>query len=225
MPLLILATLTLWMIGAGPTEGADAPVATNTLSLFDRTTFGGWKITEFAGKGEIRIEDGELRLAAGEMLTGLTWTNPLPARMNYEITLEAKKIDGSDFFCGLTFPYNNECCTWIVGGWGGGVVGLSSLDGQNASENDTTKYRNFEKNKWFKLRLRVETDNITAWVDDEKLIDCDTTGRKVSMRIGEIELNKPLGISAWQTAAALRNIRFTRLPAPAKTPVATPGKP
>jgi hypothetical protein len=34
-----------------------------------------------------------------------------------------------------------------------------------------------------------------------------TTDRKVTVRFGEIELSQPLGISAYVTKAALRNIR------------------
>jgi hypothetical protein len=49
--------------------------------------------------------------------------------MNYEIKLEAKKVTGNDFFCGMTFPVGDSFCSFIVGGWGGPVVGLSSIDG------------------------------------------------------------------------------------------------
>ena len=79
--------------------------------------------------------------------TGITHTNPLP-KINYEVTLKAMKIDGSDFFCGLTFPVNDAFCTLIAGGWGGGLVGLSSLDNYDASENETSTFRGFEKKRW-----------------------------------------------------------------------------
>lgn len=58
--------------------------------------------------------------------------------MNYELSLEAMRVDGSDFFCGLTFPVGSNFCSFIVGGWGGGVVGLSSLNSEDASQNETT---------------------------------------------------------------------------------------
>ena len=58
-------------------------------------------------------------------MTGITWTNEVPTN-NYEISLEAMRVEGSDFFCALTFPVGNDPCSFIVGGWGGGVVGLSS---------------------------------------------------------------------------------------------------
>ena len=101
---------------------ATAPVRwPEWKTLFDGNTLMGWKVTDFAGHGDVRVENGKLILAMGAALTGINWTNPLP-RMNYEIALEAMKVDGSDFFCGLTFPVGETYCSFIVGGWGGGVV-------------------------------------------------------------------------------------------------------
>ena len=50
---------------------------------------------------------------------------------------ETHGMQGGDFFCGLTFPYGDASCTFVVGGWGGGLVGLSSINGDDASENET----------------------------------------------------------------------------------------
>ena len=174
------------------------------IDLFDGKTLTGWIVTDFAGTGEVRVEDATLILAQGYM-TGITWTNEIP-RNNYELTLEAMRADGSDFFCGLTFPVGSEACSFIVGGWGGGVVGLSSLDGQDASENETTKYLSFETGRWYAIRLRVESPGIQAWIDSEKVADVDTTGKRVGVRI-EVEPSKPLGIATWSTTGVLRNIR------------------
>lgn len=190
-----------------PPRKTNAPVA-----MFDGKTLSGWKITEFAGKGEVRVEKGEIQFAAGESLTGITWTNPVPAGP-YEITLEAMKIEGGDFFCGLTFPFEKAHASFIIGGWGGSVVGISSIDGQSASENDTTRHLGFDKNKWYVIRLRVTRGRIEAWIDKEKMVDLETQGHRIGMRTGEIELNVPLGIATWQTSAAFRNLRLVELPA------------
>jgi hypothetical protein len=48
-------------------------------------------------------------------------------------------------------------------------------------------------------------------VDDEKLVDLDTTGKRLDMRPGEIELNVPFGLATYQTASAFRNIRLQPL--------------
>ena len=134
--------------------------------------------------------------------------------MNYELELQARRIDGSDFFCGLTFAVGESPCSFIVGGWGGGVVGLSSLDGKDAVRNETTRFVAFEKGRWYTIRVRVTDHKIEAWIDKQKQVDVDTTGKKISIR-SEVEASLPLGISSFATSAGLRNIRW-RLLEPAK---------
>lgn len=110
--------------------------------LFDGKTLDGWKITNFGGEGEVTVEDGSIILEYGSSLTGITYDGTFP-KTNYEITLEARRLDGTDFFCGMTFPVAESHCSLILGGWGGAVVGLSSIDGHDASENETTQYKKF----------------------------------------------------------------------------------
>src|SRR5216117_874822 len=153
-------------------------------SLFDGKTLKGWKITDFAGHGEVNVENGQLLLHSGLMLTGVSWTNEIP-KSDYEVALEAMKVDGGDFFCGLTFPVKDAFCTWIIGGWGGGVVGLSSIDGLDASENETTKYMKFDAGRWYHIRLRVRKEQIEAWIDDEKIADQSIVRRRISLRPGD----------------------------------------
>src|SRR5262247_2068084 len=85
-----------------PAAPPDSAKAVEWKSLFDGKTLAGWKVTDFAGRGEVNVKDGRIILESGSM-TGVTWTNDLP-RMNYEISLDAMRVEGSDFFCGLTFP-------------------------------------------------------------------------------------------------------------------------
>lgn len=177
-------------------------------SLFDGKTLKGWKSADFAGRGDVRVDNGFIILEQGVM-TGVTWTNDLP-RMNYEIALDAMRVDGSDFFCGLTFPVGDDPCSFIVGGWGGGVVGLSSLDGEDAANNETTKVEEFKKGRWYAVRVRVAPARIQAWIDEEKFVDVVTTDRRISIR-PEVELSRPLGIASYSTTAALRNIRIRKL--------------
>lgn len=170
-----------------------------------------WTVTRFAGAGEVERHNGILLLTMGSPFTGIHWTNP-PARLDYELALDAMRVSGSDFFCGLTFPVGEACCSLIVGGWGGGLVGISSLDGQDASENETTQFHRFENGRWYRIRVRVAPQRITAWIDDTKVVDVDITGRRIAVRPGEIELSQPLGVASWMTTAALREIRWRPLP-------------
>ena len=177
--------------------------------LFDGKSLGKWALTDFAGHNEVDVKDGQIVLNSGSELTGITWTGELP-RMNYEIELDAKRVDGTDFFCGLTFPVGDAPCSLIVGGWGGGVIGISSLDGKDAANNETTQYMGFEKGRWYPIRLRVSENKIEAWIDQKKLVDVGTQGKRISIR-SEVEKSKPLGICSFSTTAALKNIRLRKL--------------
>lgn len=182
--------------------------------MFDGQTLAGWRETPFAGHGEVNCQAGVIILNMGDPFTGINWTNDFP-KMNYEVALDAMRLMGSDFFCGLTVPVGGTFCSLIVGGWGGSLVGISSLDGMDASENETTKFSNFESGRWYRIRLRVTEKKIEGWIDREKLFDVATTGRSISLRPGDIELCKPFGLAAWQTSSALREIKYRRVSGPA----------
>ena len=181
-------------------------------SLFDGKSLKGWKPTSFIGKGKVEVKDGAIVLGVGNDLTGISLvdTNSLP-RVNYEVELEAKRAAGSDFFCGLTFPVGKAHCTLVLGGWGGSVVGISCIDGMDASENETTKSMEFVKDRWYAIRVRVTSEKIECWIDKEQVADVTTTGKKISMRFGEIEDSAPFGIATYDTAGVLRNLRMRRI--------------
>jgi hypothetical protein len=181
--------------------------------LFDGRSLAGWNAIDYGGSGRAQARPGLIFLNKGEPFNGIHRTN-VSATVDYELSLEAMRVSGSDFFCGLTFPVNDSHCSLIVGGWGGGVVGLSSLDGADASENETTQYIPFENGKWYRIRLRVTAEKIEAWVEQKKVVNVTTTGRKVSLRFGDIELSKPLGITCWDTASAVREIKIRHIVTP-----------
>lgn len=187
-----------------PAEGSEV--------VWNSTDPADWNEIQFGGEGSAQWSDGVLKLDAGVELTGTQYSGDLP-EMPYEIELEARKVAGSDFFCGLTFPVSSkdECLTFILGGWGGGTVGISSIDGMDASENETTTYRNFEDGTWYRVRVRVEEGQLSAFIDDEQVVDVKTEGRKLGLRAGVIEYCAPLGIAAWQTAAEVRKLRWRSL--------------
>lgn len=187
---------------SAPLEGAG------WKPLYDGHSLGGWAVTDFAGHGAVSIESGLVVVDLGDALSGINYTNGNVPTMNYEIALDAMKVNGSDFFCGLTFPVADSWCSLILGGWGGGVVGISSVNGDDASENETSQLLRFENNKWYRVRARVTTKKIECWLDDKKVVDLKTAGKTIGLRFGEIELSKPLGIATYQTTAAFRNIQI-----------------
>jgi hypothetical protein len=176
--------------------------------LFNGKNLEGWKITNFGPQGPVSADKSKkaIVLGMGDGCTGVTWQKKFP-KANYEIALDARRVKGIDFFCGLTFPVKNEFCTLIVGGWGGTVVGISSINGKDASENFTKQLMTFEKEKWYHLRVQVTQDSINAFIDKDKVIEVPIDRYSFSVR-PEVSLSRPLGICSWMTAAELKNIKF-----------------
>ena len=170
---------------------------------------GVWKVSDFSDPGAVHVDDGIVFLEEGNDMTGVTWTGPL-IRMNYEITLEGMRVAGDDFFCGLTFPVEDDPCSLILGGWGGGVVGISCLDYMDAANNETTRFFEFQKGRWYGIRMRVTPGKLEAWIDDEQVVDASTEGRKIGIR-WEVEASVPLGIATWRTTGAIRNFRIREI--------------
>ena len=177
--------------------------------MFDGSSLKGWRETNFSGHGTVQVQDGAIVLGKG-ILTGITWTGDFP-KFNYEVRMEAMRVDGHDFFAGITFPVQDSFCSWINGGWGGMVVGLSSLDDMDASENQTSIRRIFESARWYAFRLRMTEDRIQAWIDDKPVIDEYISDRMVGLRPGEIERSTPFGIASYSTVARLRKIEYRQL--------------
>ena len=186
-----------------------AALGADWTPLFDGTSLSGWTEAPFRNRGTVGVKDGVLTLGKGR-LTGVTWAGAF-AKSGYEIRFEAMRVEGNDFFAGITFPVGEAHCTWINGGWGGSVVGLSSLDGDDASENDTSTVRDFVKGRWYGFRLEVTEKRIRGWIDEALVIDADIVGRRVGLREGEMELNTPLGFASYGTVGGLRRVEYRRL--------------
>lgn len=206
---LLLMVLSTACLSRAAESKTNAPAGGKEQALFDGKTLTGWGVTDFAGKGEVKVENGLLVLESG-YLTGIHWTNDVP-KTNYELSLEARRMSGNDFFCGLTFPIAGTNVSLIVGGWGGGLVGISSIDGMDASENETTKFMSFEKERWYAVKVRVTPDKLKAWLDDKKIVDVRTADRRFSLRSGPIEQSVPLGLATYETKAQIRNFVLKRL--------------
>ena len=180
-------------------------------SLFDGRTLAGWKEAPYTRRGRVMVKGGMLVLGKGRT-TGIALAGEFP-KHGYELRFEAARLEGKDFFAGVTFPVADTFCFWVNGGWDGTVVGLSNLDGNDASENDTSTMREFVQGRWYRFRLAVNMSRIQAWIDDAVVIDVDYAQRKVELQFDETDLGKPLGFSAYGgTVAGLRRIEYRRLP-------------
>jgi len=181
-------------------------------SLFDGKTLKGWKQSDFFKPGKSSVKDGAIILEKGTKMTGLTYDGKDFPKMNYEVSLESKRIDGRDFFCTTTFPVGDSFCSFVVGGWGGSVTGLSSIDGIDASENQTGQGIEYKNDQWYKIRIRVTDKRVETWIDKEQTVDLDTSDVKLGIRI-ECNVSTPFGIASYDTVGAVKDIKVRNLSA------------
>lgn len=209
---LATAAVGVMALGLGPGR-ADEPRPGDkprTLVLFDGKTLDGWKRSEFYKPGEVKVEDGAIVMEAGKPMTGVTSTRDDLPKTNYELSYEAKKLDGTDFFAAATFPVGRSHITLVNGGWGGHVTGLSNLNGSNASENETSRSFRYKDKTWYKFRVRVTDEAIRYSLDGKEIAAVDYRGQHVGTRT-ESNASKPLGFATYETRGAVRNIEMRGL--------------
>jgi hypothetical protein len=180
--------------------------------LFDGKTLTGWKVVDqydFREHGRVYVKEAQLVLEKGNPFTGLQWTGKFPP-VDYEVSLDAMRIDGDDFFCSMVFPVDKQNCSVTFGGWGGSIVGLTNIDGEPAVENETCIDKDFKNNQWYHLRFRVTRSKIEVWIDKEKLVDFAYKDRKLTTR-WEQEPILPFGLSSYRTTAAVRNVTLRQV--------------
>lgn len=215
LPLLLLLLGAVLCVQADDKASAEAQ-APKEIVLFNGKSLDDWETVDIGGSGVVELEGGLMIINQGESVSGVVYkkADTLPVT-NYEITLEAQRLQGVDFFVGLTFPVGSlkTCATLVCGGWGGSVTGISSIDNLDASENSTSSYQRYEDDKWYAVKLRVTPDNLSAWLGDKQVIDEDIKGKKIGVRPGPIESYLPLSLTTFNTTAAIRNVKLTLLPA------------
>ncbi len=193
------------------------------VALFDGKNIDDWQMVDIGASGYVELdEDNEVMvIRQGDSLSGAIYKKAADLSFaRYEITLETRRTAGVDFFCGLTFPVGNieTCATLIMGGWGGSVTGISSIDGLDASEagNPTGTYQRYEDDKWYVVRLRVTPENLSVWIDGKQVVDVDIAGRKIGLRPGPMESYAPLSLTTFNTEAEFRRVKFKPLPEPVR---------
>lgn len=201
------------------TNAKNAPYQPDGLpiALFNQKDLQGWKKTNFGGEQEVYVtDDAQLMVETGYPMTGITFQGmpglkaaQLPGE-NYELQLRVQKVDGGDFFAGLTFKVDDQPCSFIVGGWGGMTVGLSSIDGQDAARNATRSVHRFEAEKWYQIRVRVTEEKVQCWIDDQQVVEQDRAGHEFTVR-NEVRLSMPLGFCNFQTTSLISHFQLQPL--------------
>lgn len=218
-----MAGLSGWKLtDAERLEAQDAPPAAkpprdakpgDALPRWPEKDLSNWRVVDkfvFKRHGKVEWKDGSVALGKGDPGTAIVWSGAAPPTNHYELSLEARRDEGDDFMCGLTFPVDKSHCTLIVGGWGGSVTGLSNVDDFPAVENETTNAVEIVTGRWHAIRLRVTPTEILAWFDKTKIVDLDAKDKRFSVW-WEQEPVRPLGIATWNTAASIRRFQFRLL--------------
>jgi hypothetical protein len=190
----------------------------NWQPLFDSESLAGWSVPVYGGDGNVDVQNGNIVIGRGEMMTGIHCEKELP-KVNYEIRYEARRTGGYDFFAACTFPVKETFCTFVNGGWSGAVTGLSNVDGYDASENNTSKHYDYRDKVWYRFRIRVTDDMIQVWITpqdkegnwetEKSAIELDLEDRKLSIRY-EMDKYKPFGFCTWASEGQLRNIEYRK---------------
>ena len=242
---LLAAALCLFFQGPVICQSADGPVSQSAApekavseaadSIAFRPLSDDWEAASFGGDGAIEFKTIEVKasseegakpkegkasktqlieMAMGDPLTGIRWTGPL-IRDHYELRLQARRVEGVDFFVAITFPLGEEHCSFVVGGWGGGILGISNIDGNDAANNETTQYKDFKTGQWYTFRVRVDKESVKCWIDDEEYVSVNRDDHSFDIRI-EMDPCLPLGIANFQCVSEIKGVAIRNLSTDAK---------
>ena len=166
-----------------PPKDASVKEEIKWTLLFDGKTLDDWSVPQWEEDKKVEIvgssdsdsadkadKTGAYIVVGGnDLASGIKYNKPFP-KSNYEILYQAKRVKGYDFFGTITFPVKESHCSFVTGGWSGSVIGLSSINGYDASENETTGFYAFKDKQWYQIRVCVTDDCIRVWlwpVDDD----------------------------------------------------------
>jgi len=175
-------------------------------SMFDGKSLKGWKLLDekpWFDPGPVKVEKGVLLFGKEDLWTQIAWDGEFPT-CDYELSLDAMRVEGDEDFCTINFPVGSSGCRSIVEGWGGRTSALQHVDDTDVS-NDTAQSPEFASKVWYSFRVRVTAGRVTVWVNDKTMFDVTRQDR----RFGN-DSRYPLKIYT-KEVTALRNIRCRRL--------------
>lgn len=201
------------LLGLGSCGGSGEDVSdAGAVALLEGKFAEKWEAIGIPDEGEIGVnEEGVLRMGAGKPMTGVVFSGgddfELPTK-DYVVEFEARRVEGSDLFAALTFPVGSEktCATLVLGGWGGSLVGISSIDHLDASENTTRAEIPFENGRWYAVKLVVTEAKIRVWIDGKIVVNAAIAGRVIGMRAGDIERCMPFGFATFWSVGEVRKL-------------------
>jgi hypothetical protein len=176
-----------------------------------------WQVSGIPEQGPTDVAKGVLKIGEGSPMTGIRFVGDWEALnlpwIDYTLTFEARRVEGQDFFATCTFPVGSpdRCVSLVVGGWGGGLVGISCIDQLDASENNTRGEMAFNNGTWYQFRIEVREDDLRVWINGAPMVNASIKGRQLSLHSGEIDTCVPLGFASWRSVGEIRSIVVQRL--------------
>ena len=215
-PSFVPLCLLLLCLSSCEEKKSAAPPKVARWDLFSPALIQKWDEAKMINSGGIVREADGFTLKDGGPMTGIVFPSWLKDGMpvaDYAINYEAIRVSGSDFFGSVTFPVRDEntFVTFVLGGWGGSQVGISCIDGYDASENTTGSSQRFENGKWYRVRIEVRAKELRVLLDGRPIILTNITGRTLNLRGGEIDKCVPFGVATYGTAGRVRNCVVERL--------------
>jgi hypothetical protein len=171
-----------------------------------------WQIVTDFGEGDEggrgAIKDGKAVLEVKRGRIGISWSGSFPTD-DYEVVFEAAQFAGSRFGS-VVFPVGETHGVWVMGS--GTTMGVGVLDGKsyNHKQNPTARPMRYERGRWYKFRLRVTSDRVEAWRDDEQVVDLAGASRRLTPDKRGTTL-KPFGFNTLDCTLGIRNLRVRRL--------------
>jgi len=193
-----------------PSQAAEKPGQSKVETLFDGKTLDGWAKTDLFRPGVVQVVDGQIVMSPGKPMTGITTTRKDLQTSNYELTYETMRLTGKDFFAAATIPVGKSFVTVVNGGWGGNVTGISSINGSDASENQTSQFVEYKNQTWYRFQVRVTDRSLSLRIDGKPVVLLAHRDLQLSTRL-ETRSNEPLGFATWESTGAIRKIDMRRL--------------
>ena len=195
-------------------ESSKVDDAYDWTLLFDGTSLKNWIDNKDGGDDVVSVKDGAIVLGMGPTSTSIRYDVEnsefkIP-RDSYELEFVSRRASGVDFFSALTFPIGENSVTFVNGGWGGTVAGISSIDNMDASENSSSCFYNFKTKQWYRFRVQVGKKVVRVWVNDEKIIDYAVEGHTLGTRF-EMSKCEPLGFASWVSEGQIKVARIRAL--------------
>jgi len=203
------------LAGCGESRPPAVP-AINRWDLFASPALNNWRDAEMPGGGSFLRDAEGFTIKDGAPMTGIVYPgwikDGLPVT-DYAITYEAMRVSGSDFFGSVTFPVRDSATfvTFVLGGWGGAQVGISSIDGYDASENTTGSSQRFQTGVWYRVRIEVRSRELRVTLNGRPIILTNILGRTLSLRSGEIDKCVPFGFATYATTGKIRGCVIERI--------------